>query len=109
MKKVYVGIQDGYKEGWGEQGLEMHLLNDQFLFTSPGYRPYWIAETTQEIWDSWQLFIGGPTVNYTGLNYSAWELFWDTYMKSKVLKPEEWKKWKEEHGFNEHKSAKEDA
>lgn len=95
--KIFIGIQDGHSDGLLEGGLDLRELTPELAFQSPGYRPYWIAETTREIWASWQSFIGTSTVNYTGLNLSAWETFWQTYMNGKVMRPEEWAKWKDKH------------
>lgn len=95
--KIFIGIRDGFKDGELALGLDLEELTPELVFQSPGYRPYWIAETTKEIWASWQSFIGTSTVNYTGLNLSAWERFWETYMQNKIMKVEEWEKWKDKH------------
>jgi hypothetical protein len=96
-KKVFIGIQDGTKDGFFESGLTLHKLTPELVFQSPGYRPYWVAEVSEEIWASWLTFIGPPTVNYTGLNETAWERFWGTYTDGGILKQDAWNKWQAEH------------
>lgn len=96
-KKVFVGIQDGISDGILEGGLIFHKLTPELLFQSPGYRPYWIAEVTSEIWENWLAFQGDATVNYTGLNYTAWCTFWSTFTHDKINTAEKWTKWKKEH------------
>jgi hypothetical protein len=95
--KLYIGIQDGVKEGFGDGELSLRLITTDFLFTSPAYMPYWIAEVTEEIWANWNNFVGPATVNYTGLNHTAWEVFWDTFTRDPVLQAKAWLTWKKEH------------
>lgn len=94
---LYIGIQDGITDGVLESGLRLVQLTPQVVFESPGYRPYWVAEVTQDVWDNWKAFVGPSTVNYTGLNYSAWNQFWGTYVLGRIMSAEAWGKWKSEH------------
>jgi hypothetical protein len=92
-----IGIQDGSSDGEFGWGMVLDEITKDEIEGQNCYRPYWIAEISEEDWLSWLEFLdpSDSRGRYTGRNLAQWERFWDSFTHGGRITPvkgEEWKK-----------------